>query len=258
MRLAARSDVLAGRGAAEEQHDRLAGADRLRHGRDGLVLDRGCGPGSASGASGAAPSPQETSAGRISVATWPGARRAATTASAASPATSSGSLRAADPAGDVPGQRVDVGLERRVVLVVVGRMVADEVDDRDVRATRVVQVRDAVAEPGPEVEQRARGLVGHACVAVGRAGDDALEEAEHRAHPRDVVERGDEVHLGGARVREADLDVGVDERLDQGVGAVHAGSPESKMVPGLRMPFGSNAVLMRRMRSTFTGSSSAR
>ena len=53
-------------------------------------------------------------------------------------------------------------------------------------AAGVVQVGDAVAETGAEVEQRGRRLVGHPRVAVGRAGDDALEQPEHRAHPGTV------------------------------------------------------------------------
>ena len=84
------------------------------------------------------------------------------------------------------------------------------------RAARVVQVRDPVAEAGPEVQQRRGRPAGHARVPVGRAGDDAFEQAEHRPHLGHGVERGDEVHLGGARVGEADVDAGVDERADAG------------------------------------------
>ena len=58
-------------------------------------------------------------------------------------------------------------------------------------------------------------------VAVGGAGGDALEQPEHAAHLGHVVERGDEVHLRGARVGEAHVDAGVDERADQRLRAVH-------------------------------------
>ena len=192
------------------------------------------------------------------MATCPGGRRAAATASARVGADVLAVRRRAQPARDVAGEGVDVGVERRVVLVVVGGVVADDVDDRYVGAAGVVQVGDAVAEPGTEVQQRRRRPVGHAGVAVGGAGDDALEQPEHGPHLGDVVERGDEVHLRGARVREADVDARVDERADQGLGAVHGWSPGSKIVPGLRIPLGSNAALIRRMSSTFTGSSSSR
>ena len=49
---------------------------------------------------------------------------------------------------------------------------------------RIVQVGDAVAEAGPEMDQRQRRLARHACIAVGRAGADALEKTEHAAHAR--------------------------------------------------------------------------
>ena len=52
--------------------------------------------------------------------------------------------------------RLDVGLERRVVLLVVGGVVADDVDDRRAARAGVVQVGEPVAEPGPEVQQRGR------------------------------------------------------------------------------------------------------
>ena len=41
------------------------------------------------------------------------------------------------------------------------------------------------------------------------------------AHLGDVVQRGDEVHLGGAGVGEADVDPGVDQRADECLRAVH-------------------------------------
>jgi hypothetical protein len=99
-------------------------------------------------------------------------------------------------------------------------VVADDVDDRHLALARVVQVRKAVAEAAAEVQQRRRRLPGHPRVAVGGAGRDAFEQRQHRAHARLVVERGDEVHLAGAGVGEADLDAGVGEGLDQGLGAV--------------------------------------
>jgi hypothetical protein len=89
---------------------------------------------------------------------------------------------------------------------VVGGVVAHEVDDRRPRPAGVVQVRGAVAEARPEVQQRYRRPVGHAAVPVSRSRHDALEESEHRTHLRDGVELGHEVHLGGARVREARVD----------------------------------------------------
>ena len=159
--------------------------------------------------------------GRISVAISPGWVRRRDDRLGGVGAELGGRRRPADPARHVGGERLDVALERRVVLLVVGGVVADDVHDRRVRAPGVVQVGEAVAEAGAEVQQRRRRAVRHARVAVGRAGDDALEQAEHRPHPRLAVERGDEVHLGRAGVGEAHVDVVVDERAQQGLGAVH-------------------------------------
>ena len=88
--------------------------------------------------------------------------------------------------------------------------------------------------PGPRCSSVAAGLVGHAAVAVGRAGRDAFEQREHRAHLGHVVERGDELHLRGARVGEADVDAVGDERADQGVRAVHVLPAQSSVYSRVR------------------------
>ena len=79
-------------------------------------------------------------------------------------------------------ERGDVGGERRVGAEVPGGVVADPVHHGRARAPRVVQVREAVGEAGAEVEQGRGGAFGHARIAIGRAGADALEQAEHRTH----------------------------------------------------------------------------
>ena len=174
------------------------------------------------GGQGAPPSPQDTSAGRISVATWPGRPRAAAMASTASRQSSAVLLRGAHEAGrDIARHGLDVGLQLRVVRRVVGGMVADDVDHRHLALARVVQVGQAVAQAAAQVQERGGGLVGHARVAVGRAGGHALEQGQHGAHARLAVERGDEVHLAGAGVGEADVDAGVGQGFHQGLGAVH-------------------------------------
>jgi hypothetical protein len=102
-------------------------------------------------------------------------------------------------------------------------VVADDVDHRGVGTTGIVQVGEAVAEAGAQVQQGAGRLAGDAGIAVGRAGGDALEEPEHRPHAGHVIQRGHEVHLGSARVGEAHLDAGIDQRADQRLGAVGGG-----------------------------------
>ena len=127
------------------------------------------------------------------------------------------------PVREGPCHRLDVGGQRRVIGMMVGGVVADDVDHRRVAAPGVVQIGEPVREPGPEMQQRRGGLVGHAGIAVGGAGHRALGEAEHAAHALDAVERRDEMHLRRAGIGEADVDAGSDERAHQGFGAVHRG-----------------------------------
>src|SRR5579871_5863748 len=71
------------------------------------------------------------------------------------------------------------------------------------------------------MHERRSGLAGHAAVAVGRAGHDALEQAENAAYARGAVERGDEMHLAGTRIGEAGVDPARDKGPDEAFRAVH-------------------------------------
>jgi hypothetical protein len=96
-------------------------------------------------------------------------RSAACTARAPAAERSSGESAVSvqcDPSGDARQVRG----QRRVILQVVAGVVADDVDDRRAGALRVVHVGQAVGKARAEVQQRGRGLVRHARVAVGRAG----------------------------------------------------------------------------------------
>jgi hypothetical protein len=104
---------------------------------------------------------------------------------------------------------------------VVRRMVADDVHHRGRRAACVVDVRDAVRVAGTAVEQRRGGPPRHPGVAVGAPGDDGLRQAEHAAHPRNPVERGHEMHLGRAGIREAMVDAACEQRSDEAFCTVH-------------------------------------
>ena len=129
--------------------------------------------------------------------------------------------RGVDPAGHRARHARDVGLERRVVPLVVGRVRADDAQQRRVGAAGVVQVRQAVAQAGPEVQQHGGRTAGDPRVAVRRAGGDAFEQREHATHPRHRVQRVHEVHLGRAGVHEADLDTGVHQAGDQRLRPIH-------------------------------------
>ncbi len=160
-----------------------------------------------------------------------------------------GPRRAAVPARDGPGDGRDVGLERRVVLAVVRGMVADHVHHRRAGSPRVVQVGQPVPQTRSEVQQGGRGTPCHSGVPVSCARRHALEEAEHRPHGRHIVERGHEMHFGGAGIGEADVDTRADESREHGTGAVHGRTvPDASAVPGIRpgprIPRGSKAALM--------------
>jgi hypothetical protein len=91
------------------------------------------------------------------------------------------------------------------MLLVVSRVVADDVDHWRVGAPGVVHVSEPVREPWPQVQKGRGRLIRHARIAVGRAGHNSLEQPQHAPHIPDLIERRDEVHLRGARVGEADL-----------------------------------------------------
>ena len=129
-------------------------------------------------------------------------------------------LRRAHPRRHVARDGLDVRLQLRVVLDVVGGMVADDVDDGHLALARVVQVGETVAEAAAEVQQGRSGPAGHARIAVGGAGGHALEQAQHGTHLGCAVERGDEVHLGGAGIAETDGDPAIDQRAHQRLSAI--------------------------------------
>ena len=84
-----------------------------------------------------------------------------------------------------------------------------------------MEVCGAIREAGAEMEQDERRPIGHAAIAVRSPRAHAFEKPEHRAYP-DGVERRDEVHLGRAGVREAELNARPLERANQRLGAIHS------------------------------------
>ena len=129
--------------------------------------------------------------------------------------------RGPHPGGHRPRQPLDVGGQRGVVADVIGRVLADDVDDAGVGLLGVVQIGQAVGEAGPEMQKRRSGCALHAVIAVGGAGHHALEQAEHAAHPLDPVQCGDEMHLRGAGIGEADIHAACDQRPHQTFRTVH-------------------------------------
>jgi hypothetical protein len=130
------------------------------------------------------------------------------------------------PAGDRSGQRLDVGLQGRVVAGVAGGVRAHDDHHRGPGPAGVVQVGQAVGQARAEVQEHGGGFARDPGVAVGGAGGDALEQGQHPAHGRHRVQRADEVHLRRARVHEADVDARAGQAADQGLGADHAEPPD--------------------------------
>ena len=85
------------------------------------------------------------------------------------------------------------------------------------------------------MQQRTRRLFGHACIAVGGSGDDALEQPQDPAHAVLLIECGDEVHFGGTRISEADVDIGAHQSFQQTVRSIHSGALYPQLA-GLRPP----------------------
>src|SRR5262245_28804288 len=85
-------------------------------------------------------------------------------------------------------------------------MVTDDVDHAAHRPVGIVDVGRTVDEARAEMEERRCRLVAHPVIPVGGAGHDALEEAQHAAHPVDPVKRGDKMHLRRAGIGKTHLD----------------------------------------------------
>jgi hypothetical protein len=104
---------------------------------------------------------------------------------------------------------------------VVGRVIADDVDERHVAAPGVVEIGPTIGETGPQMQERRGGSTTHARESVGGARRDTFKETEHPAHLRRVVERRHEVHLGRSGIGEADVDLVGRQGREQRAGAVH-------------------------------------
>lgn len=84
-------------------------------------------------------------------------------------------------------------------------LIADQIHYRGPRPARVVQVRQSVCQSRSAVQKGGGRLARDPALTIGCADGHALRPREHGPHGRDF-ERADEMHLAGARIREADLD----------------------------------------------------
>jgi len=102
------------------------------------------------------------------------------------------------------------------------RLVADPVHHRRRRSARVVEVRDAIGEARAQVQQGRGGLARHARVAIGCPRAHPLEEPKDGTDAPHLVESRHEGKLGGARVREAELDSRRGGGLHEAERAIHS------------------------------------
>jgi hypothetical protein len=70
----------------------------------------------------------------------------------------------------------------------------------------------------------------HSRITVGRTGDHTFEQSEHATHRGLSIKGGDKMHLRGAGVGEADIDIVGEKYVAQQVSTVHACSPEFLMI----------------------------
>src|SRR5271170_3449007 len=103
----------------------------------------------------------------------------------------------------------------------VGRMLANKVDDGYLCSARIVQIRDAVSQARAEMEQRAGWLFGHARIAIRGSRYHSFEKAKHTTHLRHAVERGNEMHFRRAWVRETGVHFSSNQRANETFCAVH-------------------------------------
>ena len=98
-------------------------------------------------------------------------------------------------------------------------MITDDVDNRAVCTSGVMQVRQPVRHSWPEMQQSGRRLAGDARVPVRSASHHPFEQTQHRTHLWSAVQRGDEMHFRCAGVGETDVDPPGDQVVDHNMRA---------------------------------------
>jgi hypothetical protein len=100
-------------------------------------------------------------------------------------------------------------------------LISNDVDDRDAGTLRIVKIGETVGESRPAVQQGRRWLSGESGITVRRSGRHAFEQPQDTAHPRDLIEGRDEMHLAGAGIGKAGVDSTREKSVYQAFGAVH-------------------------------------
>jgi hypothetical protein len=107
------------------------------------------------------------------------------------------------------------------MLQVIRGVVSDDVDNRAISPPRVVKVRKSIRKAWAGMQQGCGRPPRHSRVAVGGAGDHALEQTEHATHCRLSIQGGDKMHLGRAGVGEANINSVNEKDVAEEISPVH-------------------------------------
>src|SRR5271165_81001 len=103
----------------------------------------------------------------------------------------------------------------------IGWMLANNVDDRHVGSTRIVQIGETVGETGAKMKESTCRFPRHSRITVCCCRHDALEETEHTADLRPSVQCCDDMQFRSARVRKAGFNPSGRENANQTFCSVH-------------------------------------
>jgi hypothetical protein len=109
----------------------------------------------------------------------------------------------------------------------VGRLVANNVEQWNACAPGVVKVGKAIRQPGAAMQERCSGLSRDARITICRARCYAFEQREYTAYPWNAVESGNEMHLARPWIGEAHVDPTTYQGTYQTFGTVHENAPET-------------------------------
>ena len=62
------------------------------------------------------------------------------------------------------------------MLQMIGRMLANQIDDGYLSSARIVQIRETIPETGAKMQESAGWFLGHARIAVRCSGNDTFEQ----------------------------------------------------------------------------------
>ena len=126
-----------------------------------------------------------------------------------------------DPVGHGACHALNIRSERRVIGQVMGGVLPDDVDNARVRLASVVQVGQAIAQTGAEVQQRGCGALRQAVVAIGGACHHPFKQSQDAADAWHCVQCRHKVHLGRAGIGETHLHLVMNQGANQTFCTIH-------------------------------------